>query len=145
MALRASPLPRLLQRLPRSPPNDHLTDSLVSVSEASVGFSRPFQKSGLEEQGGLGGSCLTNGPLVDAARWSPAVSPGFWVAVGVRFCTLRGLRGIAEELQKHVPRRCVWRGSARVGWFGLVVAGPQGPPGLCSQRPQAQLLPQALC
>lgn len=118
MALRASPLPRLLQRLPRSPPNDHLTDSLVSVSEASVGPSRPFQKSGLEEQGGLGGSCVTNGPLVDAARWSPAVSPGFWVAVGVRFCTLRGLRGIAEELQKHVSRRCVGVCEGGLVWLG---------------------------
>lgn len=60
---------------PRSP-NDHLTDSLVSVSEASAPLDFSFQ-SRFAEQGGLDGFSRTDRPLIEAAPWSLGVSPGF--------------------------------------------------------------------
>lgn len=50
-----------LAAFPRSP-NDHLTDSLVSVSQASAPLHFSFPSGGAEqaEQGGPGGSCWTD-------------------------------------------------------------------------------------
>lgn len=113
MALRAFPLPCLLQPLPRSPPNDHLTDSLVSVSEALVGPSRPFQKSGLVEQGGLG--------WVLPSKRTPGSEP--WL-LGCSGCTFlssvagskRDCRVVTEACPSKVCQAGVCKGW--LIWFG---------------------------